>query len=150
MIKIIQTIKLKMEKIREIRQKVISNYSYKNDIDMELWKCVEDNIVLSLAKAKLEGHKSKIKFEEKIALEKEGFIIIRGLTLEEWQKYFCDIVDNITKNISNIKILSSNHITDFFEKYEYNKLITVLAYSKKYNFTQEQLLDRKYIFPKSN
>lgn len=141
-----------MEQIKEIRNQTRINYFARlpslnlNSLDGSIWQNSDSELKMLTLQAKQRGRLDRAKYEEIIALEKAGYIVIRGLTLQEWQNYFCDIIDDIKINILNKKKIYVD-IKNFFDKEQQNKLITVLVYSNKYKFNEECLFQRDYKFP---
>ena len=141
-----------MDTIREIRDNArtyyLDNQSTLSIKSLEggIWDRVDDKMKTQTLQAIQKGRIDKAKHEEIIALEKAGYIVIRGLTLQEWQKYFCDILDDIKSSMSAKKNIFID-IKHFLNKEQYNKLVTVLVYSYKYKFSEEQLFQRDYKFP---
>jgi hypothetical protein len=141
-----------MDKIKEIRNKARTYYLDTQSIltikslEGGIWDRVDDKMKTQTLQAIQKGRFEKAKYEEIIALEKAGYIVVRGLTLQEWQHYFCDIADNNKYSMSTKKNIYFND-KYFLNKDQHNKLVTVLVYSNKYKFTEEQLFQRDYKFP---
>jgi hypothetical protein len=149
-----------MELVTQIRNEVREKYFAKllpltydllNDTE---WKRLDKEIQKKTLLAIQEGRLSRATFEETIELKKRGYIIIRGLTLQEWQKYFCDILEKhdlhtIKQDVANKKqFLDDLILKNLFTKEQYNKLITVTTCSHKiFALKLEHLFDRMYVFP---
>ena len=141
-----------INKIKEIRNQTRIDYLAGlplltlKSLDNGIWNNSTNELKIYTFQAIQKGRIDKAKHEEIIALEKAGYIVIRKLTLQEWQNYFCDILDNIKSSISSKKNIFID-IKHFLNKEQYNKLVTILVYSNKYKFNEEQLFQRTYKFP---
>lgn len=141
-----------METIIKIRTKARNDYfasikplkmEFLNDT---VWKNVEISLKIKTLQAMQEGRLKRAEIEETNALKKNGYTVIRGKTLEEWQHYFCDILDK-----NNIKI-NSSFIDEFtlqrlFTKQDYGKFVAVLCLANNKELVNERtLLDKNYTF----
>lgn len=140
-----------METIKKIRFEARNSYFSKLEplkleiLDNTVWKSQSHEIKLKTLEAIQEGRLTKANYIEIEALKKAGYTVIRGKTLEEWQNYFCDILDkkNIKLNPLNIDDVLLKQI---FTKEQYSKLITIIYSSKnKLKIDETKLLDRRFI-----
>jgi hypothetical protein len=149
-----------MDIITQIRNEVREKYFAKllplthDLLNDTAWKSLDIDIKKKTLLAIQEGRLSRAKYEEISELKKRGYIVIRGLTLQEWQKYFCDILEkhdvhNIKRDITNKKhLLDDLILKNIFTKEQYNKLVTVTACSHNiFALKFEHLFDRMYNFP---
>ena len=113
-----------------------------------IWKDFDEEFQKETLLVIHKGRLEKAKYEENRELEKRGYIVVRGLTLQEWQDYFCDIFDKYKLIKKVVYTIDEITIKDIFTKEQYNKLVTVVVYANKYIKIKEQhLLNRKYTFP---
>lgn len=143
-----------MDKIEEIRSKSRLGYldsltplTIKN-LDGEIWANCNNDTKLLIIKAKKQGRLDRAKYLENLALKNAGYIVIRGLTLQEWQQYFCDATDVIKKINPGLRFFSTDDIISLLTTKQKIKLSAILAYSGiEYKFTEEELFNRNHPFP---
>jgi hypothetical protein len=143
-----------MDKIEQIRIKTRTDYLNSlpaitiRSLDNEIWAAHDNDMKLLTLKAREQGRLDKAKYLETIALKNAGYIVIRGLTLQEWQKYFCDVVDFIRITKPNRRFFTIDDIKDLLNKEQKLKLFALLTYSGiEYIFTEEELFQRNHPFP---
>jgi len=145
-----------MDIIKKIRSKTRNDFFANiKPIEMDLlsdtvWNNANINLKIKTLQAIKEGRLKRVEFEEAKSLKKAGYTVIKGKTLEEWQHYFCEILDK--KKI----ILNKIHIDEFilqriFTKQDYGKLIAVICLGNNKELVNERtLLDKNYIFINKN
>jgi hypothetical protein len=145
-----------MDRINKIRTKTRNDFfSNIKPLKMDLlndtvWNNAEINIKTKTLQAIQEGRLKRVEIEEANSLKKAGYTVIKGKTLEEWQHYFCEILNN-----KNIKLPLSS-IDEFilqriFTKQDYGKLIAVICLANNKELVNERtLLDKNYVFINKN
>lgn len=145
-----------MDRINKIRTKTRNDFfSNIKPLKMDLlndtvWNNAEINIKTKTLQAIQEGRLKRVEIEEANSLKKTGYTVIKGKTLEEWQHYFCEILNN-----KNIKLPLSS-IDEFilqriFTKQDYGKLIAVICLANNKELVNERtLLDKNYVFINKN
>lgn len=145
-----------MDRINKIRTKTRNDFfSNIKPLKMDLlndtvWNNAEINIKTKTLQAIKEARLKRVEIEEANSLKKAGYTVIKGKTLEEWQHYFCEILDN-----KNIKLTLSS-IDEFilqriFTKKDYGKLIAVICLANNKDLVNERtLLDKNYVFINKN
>lgn len=145
-----------MDRINKIRTKTRNDFfSNIKPLKMDLlndtvWNNAEINIKTKTLQAIQEGRLKKVEVEESNSLKKAGYTVIKGKTLEEWQHYFCEILDNkkIKLTLSSIDEFTLQRI---FTKQDYGKLIAVICLANNKDIVNERtLLDKNYVFINKN
>jgi hypothetical protein len=140
-----------MEKIQNIRFNARNEYFSKQKplkidlIENSIWSSVNQELKLKTLQVFQESRLIYAKKAEKDALIKEGYTVIRGKTLQEWQDYFCKILENkkIKLNFNN---LDEFILKQIFTKEQYSKLMAVLYSANNIKINEKFLLDRNHIF----
>lgn len=145
-----------MDTINKIRSKTRNDFfANVEPLQMDLlndtvWYNAEINIKKKTLHAIQEGRLKRVQIEEANSLKKVGYTVIKGKTLEEWQHYFCEILDNkkIKLTLSSIDEFTLQKI---FTKQDYGKLIAVICLANNKEVVNERtLLDKNYVFINKN
>lgn len=141
-----------MDIIKKIRNEAKNNFlSNVEPLKMDLlkgtiWDTTSIDLKNKTLKAIHEGRLKKAEFEEINALTKAGYIVIKGKTLEEWQNYFCNILDKKNKKI-NLSRIDEFTLQQIFTKQDYGKLVAVICLANnKEKINEKTLLDKNHIF----
>lgn len=145
-----------MDIIKKIRTKT-RNYFFSNIKPLEMdflndtvWNNSDINVKTKALRAIQEGRLKRVEIEEANSLKKEGYIVIKGKTLQEWQHYFCGILDK-KKIIFNKTQIDEFILQRIFTKQDYGKLIAVICLANDKDIVNERtLLDKNYIFINKN
>ena len=145
-----------MDIIKKIRSKTRNDFFANiKPLDMDLlndtvWNNADINLKTKTLQAIQEGRLKKVEIEEATSLKQAGYTVIKGKTLEEWQYYFCQILDN-KKIILNKTQIDEFTLQKIFTKQDYGKLIAVICLGNDKDLVNERtLLDKNYIFINKN